>query len=106
MGDVLISKTALYTLLNGLNETHKLCFTGEAWTILCNAIENIPPAKAVPPVEWIPISDGEAAECPTCGQYYDCRDYYDGKNRGIIPFAKEHRFCPKCGSRNWSPDSE
>ena len=52
------------------------------------------PAADVEPVRrgnWIPISDGDGAECSECGEYFD--------TGGFAAFIKVYRYCPTCGAR-------
>lgn len=47
--------------------------------------------------EWIPISDGDAAECSECGGYFDVSE-----NGGMAPFRlfeKFYKYCPNCGAK-------
>lgn len=47
--------------------------------------------------EWIPISDGEGAECGRCGRYFNVSE-----NGGMVvfqQFRKYYAFCPACGAR-------
>lgn len=47
--------------------------------------------------EWIPISDGDAAECSECGQYFDVS--YNAGMAGFRMFKKFYKHCPNCGAR-------
>lgn len=47
--------------------------------------------------EWIPISDGEGAECSECGGYLNVSE-----NGGMVAFnqfRKFYAFCPVCGAK-------
>lgn len=46
---------------------------------------------------WIPISDGEMAECSECGENYDVSD--GGGMTSFILFQKFYKFCPGCGAK-------
>lgn len=58
------------------------------------------PAADVAPVghgEWIPISDGEWAECSECGEGYEVSD-----NGGMTTFkllCEFYKYCPNCGAK-------
>lgn len=47
--------------------------------------------------EWIPISDGEGAECSECGEYYDVEGNYDMES--FKRFCRFYRHCPACGTK-------
>ena len=47
--------------------------------------------------EWIPISDGDAAECSECGGYFDVSE--NGGMAPFRPFEKFYKYCPKCGAK-------
>ena len=58
------------------------------------------PAADVAPVrhgEWIPISDGEGAECSECGEYYCVEGNHDMESFKL--FCRFYRFCPSCGAK-------
>lgn len=46
---------------------------------------------------WIPISDGEMAECSECGENYDVSD--GGGMTSFVLFQKFYKFCPGCGAK-------
>ncbi len=47
--------------------------------------------------EWIPISDGDWAECSECGENYDVGNGYGAEAFKL--FKKYYRFCPSCGAK-------
>ena len=47
--------------------------------------------------EWIPISDGEGAECSECGEYYDVEGNHSMESFKL--FCRFYRFCPNCGAK-------
>lgn len=57
------------------------------------AIDAIPAADVAPVRRgnWIPILDGDGAECSECGEYFD--------TGGFAAFIKVYRYCPTCGAR-------
>ncbi len=58
------------------------------------------PATDVAPVvhgEWIPVSDGDMAECSECGENYDVGDGYG--MAAFELFRKYYRYCPNCGAK-------
>lgn len=58
------------------------------------------PADDVAPVvhgEWIPISDGEMAECDKCGECYEVSD--NGGMTAFKLFRDYYKFCPNCGAK-------
>ena len=58
-------------------------------------IDEIPYADVAPVVHgrWIPIADGEWAECSECGEsYYASTD-------GFRLFQKAYGYCPNCGAK-------
>lgn len=46
---------------------------------------------------WIPISDGEGAECSECGEYYDTSQT-DGRT-AFRQFQKFYAYCSCCGAK-------
>lgn len=46
---------------------------------------------------WIPISDGEGAECSECGEYYDTRQ--TGGMTAFRQFQKFYAYCSCCGAK-------
>lgn len=65
------------------------------------SIENAPAAdvQEVRHGSWIPISDGDGAECSECGEYYDCGTRFE-------LFKQAQRFCPSCGAKMDKGESE
>lgn len=47
--------------------------------------------------EWIPISDGEAAECSECGEYFEVSE--NGGMASFNLFSKYYKYCPNCGAK-------
>nr|DAI94459.1 MAG TPA: Rubredoxin evolution, hydrogenase, nickel, energy.86A [Caudoviricetes sp.] len=46
---------------------------------------------------WIPISDGEGAECSECGEYYDTSQ--TGGMTAFRQFQKFYAYCSCCGAK-------
>lgn len=68
------------------------------FSVICLACSYEFPAADVAPVrrgEWIPISDGDAAECSECGEYYDINTGM----KGYQILKKINRYCSNCGAR-------
>ncbi len=69
---------------------------------LCKAVASVfdsAPAADVAPVvhgQWIPISDGEWAECSECGENYEAGD---GGMTSFGLFRRFYKYCPNCGAR-------
>lgn len=63
------------------------------------AVDRLPAADVAPVRhgEWIPISDGDAAECSECGQYFDVS--YNAGMVGFRMFKKDYKHCPNCGAK-------
>lgn len=55
-------------------------------------------AKLVLHGYWIPIADGEMAECSECGECCDSYDIYASASC-FADFEKEYKFCPHCGAK-------
>lgn len=53
----------------------------------CNVADVAPVRRG----KWIPISDGDGAECSECGEYFD--------TNGFTAFIKVYRYCPNCGTK-------
>lgn len=66
---------------------------------LVNAIKWLQVADVAPVVhgEWIPISDGDMAECSECGENYDVGDGFG--MAAFELFRKYYRYCPNCGAK-------
>lgn len=66
--------------------------------MLVKALEFIPAADAAPVVhgQWIPISDGEWAECSECSESYEAGD---GGMTSFGLFRRFYKYCPNCGTR-------
>lgn len=47
--------------------------------------------------EWIPISNGDAAECSECGEYFDVSE--NGGMASFHLFEKFYKYCPNCGAK-------
>ena len=47
--------------------------------------------------EWIPVSDGETAECSECGENYEVSD--NGGMTAFKLFCGCYKFCPNCGAK-------
>mgnify|MGYP004471635537 FL=1 len=66
------------------------------------AVKILKEAPAVDVIEvrhgyWIPISDGEGAECSECGEYYDTRQ--TGGMTAFRQFQKFYAYCSCCGAK-------
>lgn len=62
-------------------------------------LEDVPTAdvQEVKRGEWIPISDGEWAECSECGD--GCGVSENGGMAAFSLFQKFYKYCPNCGAR-------
>ena len=47
--------------------------------------------------KWIPISDGDAAECSECGEYFDTCE--GGGMASFNLFSKYYKYCSNCGAK-------
>ena len=73
----------------------------DGWNAVVKILKEAPTAD-IPEVthghgKWIPISDGEAAECSECGEYFEV-----SKNGGMASFRlfeKFYKYCPNCGAK-------
>lgn len=82
--------------ITALKVTNQLAKMAEVNRVLADI-----PAADVAPVrrgEWIPISDGEGAECSECGEYYCVEGNHDMES--FKRFCQYYRYCPSCGARN------
>lgn len=64
-----------------------------------NVIEKQPAADVAPARhgDWIPISDGEGAECSECGEYYDVEGCHNMESFKL--FCGFYHYCPNCGAK-------
>lgn len=63
--------------------------------LLCDAPSAV--VQEVKRGEWIPISDGEWAECSECGE--GCGVSENGGMAAFSLFQKIYKYCPNCGAR-------
>lgn len=79
-------------------EANKLMAREPAAKRILGMLRDFPAADVAPVVhgQWIPISDGDCAECSECGEFYETGD------AGMVSFGlflRSHKLCPTCGAR-------
>ena len=47
--------------------------------------------------EWVPISDGDMAECSECGECFEVSE--SGGMAAFELFRQFYKFCPNCGAK-------
>ena len=47
--------------------------------------------------EWVPISDGDMAECSECGECFETSE--SGGMAAFELFRQFYKFCPNCGAK-------
>ena len=71
----------------------------DGWNAAVKILSEAPAAdvRKVRHGEWIPISDGEAAGCSECGEYFEVSE--GGGMVSFHLFEKFYKYCPNCGAK-------
>ena len=98
-----MAKIKLYKRIKYAGDVHKelleLGWDIETAAAFLDGIPDVPNIEYAPVIHgyWIPISDGDGAECSECGEYMNVSN--GAWMTAFRMFRTAYKYCPACGAK-------